>query len=120
MSAAGVDKSVTTRLLDMTDAEVRALSLVTAYEEAAADLLRDREPGDRPLLLLQVATTQAALCGDRALLAAVLEVIERLGRYTSDDLDWSELWLARLQTLGQTAALALEELRAEYVLAMAG
>ena len=84
----------------------RAKALAQAHNDLATSLLGDTEPDQESVGLLVLVLTDAALSGDRLLLAAGRRVVSRLVDYLPAEAPWREQLAGRLWTLQQFLALA--------------
>jgi hypothetical protein len=91
--------------LKATHAE-RADVLGDAFDRLATRLLSNLEPEDESIGLLILVITDAALSGDRVLLAGAQEAISRLGSYVGGSMAWATEFQGRLWTLEQLVGLS--------------
>lgn len=101
---AGVEGDMT--LDEMTPDERRRCALGEAYKMVGASLLRDQAPDAEAFALLVAAVVDAAISGDRAVLAAARDVVRHLQRLEPRDAPRLERWRGRLEALAAMADLA--------------
>ena len=90
----------------------RREALARGFDGLAISLLSDHQPGDDEIGLLCAAVIDAALAGDRELLAVIPKITQRLRHYLPSA-EWRSEWEGRLWSLEHLAGLAEDLLEIE-------